>query len=276
MKATPSARALVMPSLCSRLRAPLCRTPRSRASSNVSASVTTPPAAIANFHELRERSLLRHVIANSEEGNPESVLHAMDEFWGTYFNGKGSEEWALRSSALDVAMKTTQPGLCMELGTYCGYTAVRIGRLLPKGTHLVSVEIEPLFAAIASKVVEHAGLRDVVSVEIGSVLERLPAIQRKHGDGPLTTLLLDHKVSEFLPDLRFLEEKAFIDKHTKVLCDWNLYPGSAESEQAPRVGQQFMEYLEKRAGAEQKGVRTMRHMLGDKEVFTVSEWAGVV
>ena len=124
----------------------------------------------------------------------------------------------------------------MELGTYCGYTAVRIGRLLPPGTHLVSVEIEPLFAAIASKdslactrfhmhqshcvswgvwvraravwagpeakatslllpqVVEHAGLRDSVSVEIGSVPERLPSIQRKHGNGPLTTLLLDHKV----------------------------------------------------------------------------------
>uniref|UniRef100_A0A7S0L0X7 catechol O-methyltransferase n=1 Tax=Coccolithus braarudii TaxID=221442 RepID=A0A7S0L0X7_9EUKA len=273
------------PSLCPRLCPQMSRAyahndpassiSRARAASNEPESVTISPSASSSFHELRERALLRHVIANSTEGDPDSVIAAMDEFWNTYFNGKGSAEWALRGSALDVAMNKAAPGLCMELGTYCGYTAVRIGRLLPKGTHLVSLEIEPLFAAIASKVVEHAGLRDSVSVEIGSVIDRLPSITRKHGNGPLSTLLLDHKVTEFLPDLRFLEEKDFIDKQTKVLCDWNLYPGSDATEQAPRIGQEFMAYLEKRTDSK-KGVHTMRHMLGDKEVFTVSEWFGSV
>ena len=61
----------------------------------------------------------------------------------------------------------------MELGTYCGYTAVRMGRLLPPGAKLVSVEIEPLFAAIASTVVEHAGLRDRVEVGSGAAAQRL-------------------------------------------------------------------------------------------------------
>ena len=116
--------------------------------------------------------------------------------------------------------------LSMELGTDCGYTAVRMGRRLPPGAKLVSVEIEPLFAAIASKVVEHAGLSDTVKVEIGSVMTRLPSIQKKFGKRPLDALLLDHAVTDFLPDLKFLELNGMITAQTTVLCDWNLYPGT--------------------------------------------------
>ena len=36
-----------------------------------------------DFNELRERSLLRHVIATSKEGDPDSVTAAMDQFWNT-------------------------------------------------------------------------------------------------------------------------------------------------------------------------------------------------
>lgn len=48
---------------------------------------TRPPSALSDFNELRERALLRHVISTSTEGDPESVLNAMDVFWHTYFHG---------------------------------------------------------------------------------------------------------------------------------------------------------------------------------------------
>jgi catechol O-methyltransferase len=261
-----------MRSAASRLVVPYASASRSLS------DVTRPPAASADFNELRERSLLRYIITNSTEGRPDSVIEAMDTFWNTFFNGSGTDEWRLRGNALDEAIRTTAPRRTMELGTYCGYTAVRIGRLLPPGARLISVEIEPLFAAIASTVVEHAGLRDTVSVEIGSVEERLPAIHRKHGKEPLDALLLDHAVGEFLPDLRLLEQSGLIQKSTKVLCDWNLYPGSEQDEQAPRHSQEFMRYLETRKASSSGGkeLRTVRHSLRNKEVFTVSSWAGVV
>ena len=105
-----------------------------------------------DFNELRERSLLRHVINTATEGDPNSVMNAMDTFWDTYFNGEGTAEWKLRGSALDSAIKSKQPKLAMEIGAYCGYTAVRMGRLMPAGSKLVSIEIDPLYAAIATKV----------------------------------------------------------------------------------------------------------------------------
>ena len=99
-----------------------------------------------------ERSLLRHVIASAEEGNPDSVMEAMDVFWDTYFNGEGTAEWKLRSTALDQAVGSKSMTSAMEIGAYCGYTAVRIGRLMPEGGKLVYVELDPLCGAIATKV----------------------------------------------------------------------------------------------------------------------------
>mmetsp|Transcript_35534 Transcript_35534/g.105363 ORF Transcript_35534/g.105363 Transcript_35534/m.105363 type:complete len:294 (+) Transcript_35534:48-929(+) len=239
-----------------------------------------PPSATSDFNELRERSLLRHVISSSTEGDPASVLDAMDVFWDTYFNGAGTAEWKLRSQAIDRAVeevhaKRGPEAYVMELGTYCGYTAVRMGRLLPPGAKLVSVEIEPLFAAIASTVVEHAGLRDRVEVRIGSVADRLPSIQAKHGARPLDAVLLDHSIKDFLPDLRLLESNGMINSDTAVLCDWNLYPGTQDGrDEAPQAGTEFMDYLKKIVS--DQDITTTKHSVGDKDVFTVSTWSGVV
>ena len=63
-----------------------------------------------------------------------------------------------------------------------------------------------------------------------------------------------------------------INSSTAVLCDWNLYPGSDEQEQAPSAGTEFMEYLKTREAGD--APVTQRHMLGDKDVFTVSTWSG--
>ena len=106
----------------------------------------------SDFNELRERSLLRHVINTATEGDAASVMTAMDTFWDTYFNGEGTAEWQLRGNALDSAIRTKQPKVAMEIGAYCGYTAVRMGRLMAPDSKLVSIEIDPLYAAIATKV----------------------------------------------------------------------------------------------------------------------------
>ena len=62
-----------------------------------------------------------------------------------------------------------------------------------------------------AQIIEQAGLSDRVFVEIGTVNNRLAAIQAKHGlKGPLGAVLLDHEVSSYLPDLRLLESEGLI------------------------------------------------------------------
>jgi predicted O-methyltransferase YrrM len=63
----------------------------------------------------------------------------------------GTPTSTARAEALDAAVEAKQPLSAMEIGSYCGYTAVRMGRKIPAGGKLISVEIDPLYAAIATK-----------------------------------------------------------------------------------------------------------------------------
>jgi len=249
-----------------------------------------------DFHELRERSLLRYTLKASTEGDALSVIEAMDAFWQEYYKGESTTEWKLRGTALDDAIKKAAPSAAMELGTYCGYSAVRIGRLLPPGGKLVSVEVDPLYAAIATKVrcpallrhaspprsngcvspharqvVEHAGLGDSVKIEIGDLAEKFDRIATKYSLGSLDALLMDHGASNYLPDLTYLESKGMIKEDTAVLCDWSLYPGSGDDPQAPSNHEAFMKHMES-SGRGASG-KTAVH---NKDVFSVNTWSGAV
>ena len=227
-----------------------------------------------------------------QPANARAIARALHS-WSEYYKGQSTTEWKLRGTALDDAIKKAAPTAAMELGTYCGYSAIRIGRLLPPGGKLVSVEVDPLYAAIATKartpprlcappertrvharqVIEHAGLSDSIKVEIGDISERFEAIQKKHGIGQIEALLMDHGTSNYLSSLQFLEGKGMVKQDTAVLCDWSLYPGSGDREQAPTAGADFMEYLGKIGVVQSQGTS-----LRDKQIFTVSagDWFGAV
>ena len=54
------------------------------------------------------------------------------------------------------------PVTVLELGTYCGYSTVRIARLLPPGACVITLEFNPDYAAIARQVIKWSGLEDKV------------------------------------------------------------------------------------------------------------------
>merc|ERR550532_1750468 len=112
----------------------------------------------------RERQLLLHVVNSAKEGDVDSVLDSMDKFWAHHFGMKGTDTWSIRKDMLDRLVKEKAPSSALELGTYCGYSALRIARGLPEHGQLVSIEVDPLFGAIATKIVEYAGLGQKVKI----------------------------------------------------------------------------------------------------------------
>lgn len=52
--------------------------------------------------------------------------------------------------------------MLLELGAYCGYSAVRMARLLPPGARLLTIEVNPDYAAITQQMLDFAGLQDKV------------------------------------------------------------------------------------------------------------------
>lgn len=63
---------------------------------------------------------------------------------------------------LDSVVSEVNPTSVLELGTYCGYSTVRIARLLPPHAKLITLEFNPDFAAIARQVISWAGVEDKV------------------------------------------------------------------------------------------------------------------
>ena len=60
------------------------------------------------------------------------------------------------------------PAAVLELGTYCGYSTVRIASLLPPHAKLITLEFNPDFAAIARQVIAWAGLEEKVKQEVST------------------------------------------------------------------------------------------------------------
>lgn len=63
---------------------------------------------------------------------------------------------------LDSVVSEVNPVTVLELGTYCGYSTVRIASLLPPHAKLITLEFNPDYAKIAHQVIAWAGLEDKV------------------------------------------------------------------------------------------------------------------
>mmetsp|Transcript_22505 Transcript_22505/g.57550 ORF Transcript_22505/g.57550 Transcript_22505/m.57550 type:complete len:293 (+) Transcript_22505:63-941(+) len=223
----------------------------------------------------RERQLLVHVVNSVEEGDTDGVLQSMDDFWGHHFGMKGADSWSVRKGLLDNTMKSKRPERCLELGTYCGYSALRIAQSLPERGKLVSIEVDPLFGAIATKIIEYAGLRDKVKVLTGTVdtkLRRIQEVFARPGEDldavRLNFVLCDHSKDRFVPDLELLENAKLIGPGTIVMGDTTLYPGEDASGGGPNLLSHF---------AANDKFRIQQHIGTDKSSgITVCEWQHVV
>lgn len=63
---------------------------------------------------------------------------------------------------LDAVVREQRPSVLLELGAYCGYSAVRMARLLEPGARLLTIELNPDYAAITQQMLDFAGLQDRV------------------------------------------------------------------------------------------------------------------
>ena len=64
----------------------------------------------------------------------------------------------------------------LEVGTLGGYSAIWLARALPAGGRLISLELEPRHAKVASENVASAGLADRVEIRVGRAAQSLEAL----------------------------------------------------------------------------------------------------
>lgn len=187
-----------------------------RAQTNLKALIGTGQAG-----DGREKALLDHVLQTAERGNPQSVLQAIDSY-------SRRTSWLMnigddKGPFLDSAIAKYNPRVALEIGTYCGYSAVRIASQLQRPrSMLLAVEMGPLNCQIATEIIDHAGVLSKVRVVEGKFDERLGTVKQflEEMDAPFFEFVfLDHWKNRYMPDYLLLKEQGMIRKGSGIFAD---------------------------------------------------------
>mmetsp|Transcript_37461 Transcript_37461/g.88707 ORF Transcript_37461/g.88707 Transcript_37461/m.88707 type:complete len:318 (+) Transcript_37461:1-954(+) len=182
-------------------------------------------------------AILPYIYATAKKGDVDSILAAMDGFGERYPMYKlGDEKGKILEE--EILKLPEAPMRCVELGTFLGYSALRTARHLAPGGKLVCVEFNPEHAQVAEAVVEYAGLSSSIEITVGDSSLMLDAVKTALGGQRADFVLLDHRKSVYLPDLKGLEERGVVGKGTMVAADNVIYPGTPD----------YLEYVDDAAG----------------------------
>jgi predicted O-methyltransferase YrrM len=91
---------------------------------------------------------------------------------------------------LHLLARATGARRILEVGTLGGYSTIWLGRALPAGGRLISLEAVDKHAEVARSNVAAAGLSEVVDIRIGPALEALPKLAAEQGD-PFDLIFID-------------------------------------------------------------------------------------
>jgi len=178
----------------------------------------------------REARLAEHVVARARRSDAADVLKVIDEFAynQSFLINVGDEKGLI----LDSAVATAKPARILELGTYCGYSALRMAIAAPTA-RIVSIEFNPANAAIARSILDHAGVSSRVTVVEGTLGDggkTIEALRKSHGfgAGSVDLVFIDHAKDVYLSDLKLIMEQGWLRRGALVVADNIKFPGAPE------------------------------------------------
>ncbi|XP_036403587.1 transmembrane O-methyltransferase homolog [Megalops cyprinoides] len=172
------------------------------------------------------RSTHNFIFVTCTHGNPESVLEAFHLYARTH---PALSLGPSKGEILDEVVRQVAPSRVLELGTHCGYSSVRILRLLPPGGRLLTVERDPVTAEAGEEVILVAGFKhsqfQLLTCPSADAIVHL----RTHlGAGLLELVLMDHDVGQYLSDLQALEREELLAPGCVLLFN-NAHPPAADT-----------------------------------------------
>lgn len=200
----------------------------------------------------REAAAVDYVLRHATAGDVDDVLSTLDKFAyeESMLINIGDEKGLL----LDAAVHKAAPKLALELGTYCGYGALRIARAAPDAK-VYSVELAEANATNARRIWEHAGVGDRVTCVVGTVGDggrTLDVLANEYGftTEALDFVFLDHDKDAYLTDLLSILDRGWLHAGSIVVADNVRVPG------APK----YREYMRKQQGEHWQTIEHKTHM----------------
>lgn len=180
------------------------------------------------FGDGREQACAAYVEANARRGDVDDVLAAVDTFAAekSILVNVGDEKGEL----LDAAVRRVNPSVVLELGTYCGYSAIRIARAA-QSARVYTVELSGANAEVAQRIWSHAGIADRITCVVGTIGDggkTLDTLADQHGFGPgvVDLMFIDHDKGAYLPDLLSVVDRGWLHRGSVVVADNVGIPGA--------------------------------------------------
>ena len=119
-------------------------------------------------------------------------------------------------------------GSILEIGTYCGYSAIRMAMTYP-GVRIMTLEVDPAHMVIARRMLALAGLARMVDVWTGhskDLLHRFHLRYKGKDNLQFRVVFMDYKGSRYVEDLEMLESQGLLLPNSIMVADNVLKPGS--------------------------------------------------
>jgi catechol O-methyltransferase len=178
----------------------------------------------------REERFLQYVRARARPGDPEDVIRAIDTFGydESFLINVGDEKGAI----LDDAVRRAAPRRILELGAYCGNSALRMAVVAPEA-RVFSVEFSEDNARIATGVWEHAGVAERITAVVGTLGDGGTTRRRLReefglGPGSVDLVFVDHDKDAYVSDVEAILEEHWLRKGAFVVADNVKFPGAPE------------------------------------------------
>lgn len=150
------------------------------------------------------------VFSNCTHGKVDSVLETFDLYAETHQSLCVGPQIG---EVLDEVVRRVRPLRVLELGMHCGYSSIRLLRLLPPAGRLTTVELDPVTADLGEEIILVSGFKhSQFQVLTCSSAEAIPTLRSCLEPDQGTTegvslVLMDHDPQQYLPDLLALERE---------------------------------------------------------------------
>lgn len=182
------------------------------------------------FHSGTEESLFIYLQKYGQLNNPKNILKTIDEFcykkhWMMHL---GEQKLDILRQSIQKAKdfhysnpeRQSVPFVIVELGSYCGYSAIAIANELDDSRHeqLVCIENHPSCVGWTKRMLEFAGLSSKATV----IQSQAQSCHEWRGQLPSLTidlLFIDHDKASYAKDLLHIEQENLLHSGSIVIAD---------------------------------------------------------
>lgn len=214
-----------------------------------------------------EDSVKEFVFKNAIKGNPDSVLSIMDQFASKerFLMNVGDVKGKL---LVDEINKLGTNLNILELGCFCGYSAILMAKNLGNEGKVISIEVNKKYAKIAGEIIDFAGLKNKVVIIEGSSEKIIPTLRYK-----FDLVFIDHWKDLYKRDLIAIEKRGILKSGSVVFAD-NV--GNLISALVGERGNSnnYLNYVRNHPKFESKNIKTSLEYSNAEDAVEISTYSG--